>query len=98
MAIHGDWRQIIGWDLADEQIVSWVFGTHGGHGKAVWCKDGDTWKAETKTLLNRWGKSWEFGYTTTMIDENTMKTSSLEKGDDGEPKWSTILKRVKTDE
>ena len=43
--------QRIGWDPLSRQIVSWVFGSDGSHGEAVWTRDGDTWIARTMAVL-----------------------------------------------
>ena len=53
--IAGDYREIVGWDLTDEKITSWGFGTHGGQGKVTWKReDGTTW-SRTSNWLDRWG-------------------------------------------
>jgi len=43
--------QRIGWDPLSRQIVSWVFGSDGSHGEAVWTRDGDTWIARSMAVL-----------------------------------------------
>lgn len=43
--------QRIGWDPLSRQIVSWVFGSDGSHGEAVWSRDDDTWIARTMAVL-----------------------------------------------
>lgn len=36
-------HQRIGWDPETKQIKSWVFDADGGHGEALWSRDGDRW-------------------------------------------------------
>jgi uncharacterized protein (TIGR02246 family) len=43
--------QRIGWDPLSRQIRSWVFSSDGGHGEAVWSRDGDSWVARTTGVL-----------------------------------------------
>jgi uncharacterized protein (TIGR02246 family) len=43
--------QRIGWDPLARQIHSWVFSSDGGHGEAVWSRDGDSWVARTSGVL-----------------------------------------------
>jgi uncharacterized protein (TIGR02246 family) len=43
--------QRIGWDPLSRQIRSWVFSSDGGHGEAVWERDGDSWVARTTAVL-----------------------------------------------
>ena len=43
--------QRIGWDPLARQIHSWVFSSDGGHGEAVWTRDGDSWVARTAGVL-----------------------------------------------
>jgi uncharacterized protein (TIGR02246 family) len=43
--------QRIGWDPLSRQIRSWVFGSDGSHGEAVWSRDGDSWVARTAAVL-----------------------------------------------
>lgn len=43
--------QRIGWDPLARQIRSWVFSSDGGHGEAVWSRDGDSWVARTAAVL-----------------------------------------------
>ncbi len=43
--------QWIGWDPATEQIHSWVFDSEGGHGQAVWERDGNTWTSQAEGVL-----------------------------------------------
>ena len=54
--IVGDYREIVGWDLTDEKIVSWGFGTHGGQGKVVWEREDENTWSRTTNWLDRWGK------------------------------------------
>lgn len=54
--IVGDYREIVGWDLTDEQIVSWGFGTHGGQGKVIWEQEGENTWSRKSNWLDRWGK------------------------------------------
>jgi len=43
--------QRIGWDPLARQIRSWVFSSDGGHGEAIWSRDGDSWVARTTGVL-----------------------------------------------
>lgn len=43
--------QRIGWDPLSRRIRSWVFSSDGGHGEAVWSRDGDAWVARTAAVL-----------------------------------------------
>jgi uncharacterized protein (TIGR02246 family) len=43
--------QRIGWDPLSRKIRSWVFSSDGGHGEAVWSRDGDAWVARTAAVL-----------------------------------------------
>ena len=43
--------QRIGWDPLSRQLRSWVFSSDGGHGEAVWSRDGDSWVARTTAVL-----------------------------------------------
>ena len=48
-AIHVTQR--IGWDPLSKSIRSWVFGSDGGHGEAVWSRDDGSWVARTTAVL-----------------------------------------------
>lgn len=99
MFLAGDYREIIGWDLVHERIVSWGYGTDGGQGKGLWTKEGDQWKCVSRGFLDRWGGSLQpFGSTIEQIDENTLRISSLNKDSTGKPASVTTLKRVTTEE
>ena len=43
--------QRIGWDPLSRQIVSWVFGSDGSHGEAIWSREDGTWVARTRSVL-----------------------------------------------
>jgi uncharacterized protein (TIGR02246 family) len=43
--------QRIGWDPLSRQLRSWVFSSDGGHGEAIWSRDGDSWVARTTAVL-----------------------------------------------
>ncbi|MFN9367824.1 MAG: YybH family protein [Planctomycetia bacterium] len=43
--------QRIGWDPLSRRIRSWVFSSDGGHGEAIWSRDGDSWVARTAAVL-----------------------------------------------
>lgn len=43
--------QRIGWDPLARQIRSWMFSSDGGHGEAIWSRDGDSWVARTTSVL-----------------------------------------------
>jgi uncharacterized protein (TIGR02246 family) len=43
--------QRIGWDPLSRQLRSWVFSSDGGHGEAIWSRDGDSWVARTSAVL-----------------------------------------------
>ncbi len=43
--------QRIGWDPLSKSIRSWVFSSDGGHGEAVWYRDGDSWVARASAVL-----------------------------------------------
>ncbi len=98
MFLAGDYREIIGWDLVHERIVSWGYGTDGGQGKGLWTKEGDQWKFVSRGFLDRWGGSLQpFGVTIEQIDENTIRLSSLNKDSTGKPASVTTLKKVSTE-
>jgi hypothetical protein len=88
MLVAGYYREIYGWDLTDEEIVSWSFGTHGGQGMTSWTKDGDTWKGTPKApLVNRWGTEFVRSRTMGIVDGGKLKTTwELREGDD----WKVI--------
>lgn len=53
--VEGDFRQVIGWDIAKNSLVGWGFGTHGGHGEIAWEATGpSSWKTST-SWIDRWG-------------------------------------------
>lgn len=43
--------QRIGWDPLSRRIVSWVFGSDGSHGEAIWSREDGTWIARTRSVL-----------------------------------------------
>jgi uncharacterized protein (TIGR02246 family) len=49
LAMHVTQR--IGWDPLSRQIRSWVFSSDGGHGEAVWSRDGQSWVARATSVL-----------------------------------------------
>ena len=49
LAMHVTQR--IGWDPLSKQIHSWVFSSDGGHGEAVWSRDGRSWVARATSVL-----------------------------------------------
>jgi uncharacterized protein (TIGR02246 family) len=49
LAMHVTQR--IGWDPLSRQIRSWVFSSDGGHGEAVWSRDGRSWVARATSVL-----------------------------------------------
>jgi uncharacterized protein (TIGR02246 family) len=42
--------QRIGWDPLAKSIHSWVFGSDGTHGEAIWTRDGQSWIAQARTV------------------------------------------------
>ena len=42
--------QRIGWDPLSKQIHSWAFSADGGHGEAVWTREGDSWVARSTSV------------------------------------------------
>jgi uncharacterized protein (TIGR02246 family) len=43
--------QRIGWDPLTRQIKSWVFDSEGGHGEALWSRDGSRWVVKASGVL-----------------------------------------------
>jgi hypothetical protein len=91
----GDYREVIGWDLVHERIVSWNYGTDGGQGRGLWVKEGDKWRCTTRSFLDRWGNPMQpWAMTIEMLDENTMKQTSLTTDKNGKPDYEATFKRV----
>jgi len=42
--------QRIGWDPLAKSIHSWIFGSDGTHGEAVWSRDGRSWVAQARAV------------------------------------------------
>lgn len=42
--------QRIGWDPLAKSIHSWMFGSDGTHGEAIWTRDGRSWIAQARTV------------------------------------------------
>jgi hypothetical protein len=42
--------QRIGWDPLAKSIHSWIFGSDGTHGEAVWSRDGRSWIAQARAV------------------------------------------------
>jgi hypothetical protein len=95
MFLWGDYREIIGWDLVHERIVSWGYGTDGGQGKGLWTKEGDTWRFMSRGFLNRWGGSMSsYGVTIEQIDNDTLRFTSLAKDANGKPDYAATYQRI----
>jgi uncharacterized protein (TIGR02246 family) len=61
--------QWIGWDAVDKQIRSWSFYSGGGHGEAVWTKDGGKWSIKV-TARTADGKKVSATNLLTKVDDD----------------------------
>ena len=99
MFVAGQYREIIGWDLQHERIVSWCFGTDGGQGRSLWVKEGDNWRYTGRGFLDRWGKPMRvYSMTIDLPDSDTLKFTGVATDADGKPDYLATYKRVKTDD
>ena len=99
MLSMGDYREIIGWDLVHECIVSWSYGTDGGQGRGLWTKEGNKWRFIARSFLDRWGKPMQpFGVTIEQLDDTTMKITSLEQDANGKPTYEATFKRTHSEQ
>ena len=49
--------QIIGWDPANRQVISWMFDSSGGYGQGVWTQDEKGWIVEATGVLRDGGQT-----------------------------------------
>lgn len=90
----GEYREIIGWDLVHERIVSWCFGTDGGQGTALWTREGEGWRCVSRGFLTRFGEAMKTNaFTLSMPAHDTLVITSVSRNADGGPEWSTTFKR-----
>lgn len=87
---------MIGWDTANEQIISGGFDSLGGHGHSVWSRDGDNWRFKSSGVR---GDAKRTSGTTVISDigDDTMTGQTTERKQDGDdlPDDSKIVwKRV----
>ncbi|MCU0959912.1 MAG: hypothetical protein MUF48_07380 [Pirellulaceae bacterium] len=95
MFLLGDYREVIGWDLVHERIVSWSYGTDGGQGRGLWTRQGDTWTYTSRSFLDRWGNPMQpYAMTVERIDENTLKFTSVGRNADGKPDYEATYQRI----
>lgn len=77
--------QWVGWDPVEEQIHSWFFDSHGGHGQGLWTRTGNTWRVEsngvapdgrTGSSINTWkfvdDGHFQWQLTDRQLDENPL--------------------------
>jgi uncharacterized protein (TIGR02246 family) len=72
--------QRIGWDPRSHQIKSWVFDSEGGHGEALWSRDGNRW------IVKAWGVLHD-GRTATATQVYTVESPHLVR-------WKSVERTV----
>lgn len=79
-------NQRIGWDPLTKQIKSWVFDSEGGHGEALWIRDGDRWIVKASGVL-RDGRTATATQIYTVVNKDLVRWKSVERtvGDQAEP-------------
>jgi uncharacterized protein (TIGR02246 family) len=69
----------IGWDPQSGQIKSWLFDSNGGHGEGLWTRTNDKeWVVKAQGVL-RDGRPTSATQIHTMINKDSVKTSSLDR-------------------
>ncbi|MFO7907014.1 MAG: hypothetical protein R6U98_30435 [Pirellulaceae bacterium] len=95
--VAGNYRELIGWDIVHERIVSWCFGTDGGQGRALWTQEDGKWTVVRKSFLDRWGNPLPPAiFVIDLIDENTHKT--IKKSLDGQVQSVNTYKRMRAED
>ena len=75
--------QIIGWDPRNEAIRSWTFDSDGGFGVGRWSSGDGRWTVQTLQTLPD-GRQGSATNVYELVDENTVKYSSIGRQVDGE--------------
>jgi uncharacterized protein (TIGR02246 family) len=91
--------QWIGWDAVDKQVRSWSFYSGGGHGEAVWTKDGGKWSIKL-TARTADGKKVSATNLLTRVDDDHATWQMTKLMVDGQPRPDSQpvkLKRVNPD-
>jgi uncharacterized protein (TIGR02246 family) len=92
--------QWIGWDAVEKQIRSWSFYSGGGHGEAVWTKDGGKWSIKV-TARTADGKKVSATNLLTKVDDDhaVWQVTKLTVDDQSMPDSQPVkLKRVNPDQ
>jgi uncharacterized protein (TIGR02246 family) len=76
--------QWVGWDPRAEQIRSWVFDDQGGHGEALWTRNGNTWTSDSIGVLPD-GSTGSAVNIVKYHDDNTFVWESVRREADGQP-------------
>ena len=69
----------IGWDPQSGQIKSWLFDSNGGHGEGLWGQTGEKEWIVKATGVLRDGRPTSATQIHTIINENSVKTSSIDR-------------------
>ena len=75
--------QVIGWDPASNQITSWTFDSSGGHGRAVFTRDGNRVIVQATAVLSD-GSQASATNIITPVDENRFTWQSTNRSINGE--------------
>jgi uncharacterized protein (TIGR02246 family) len=92
--------QWIGWDAVEKQVRSWSFYSGGGHGEAVWTKDGGKWSIQV-TAQTADGKKVSATNLLTRVDDGHAVWQVTKLTVDGQPMPDSPpvkLKRVNPDQ
>jgi hypothetical protein len=76
--------QWIGWDAVDKHVRSWSFYSGGGHGEAVWTKDGGKWSIKL-TAPTAEGKKVSATNLLTKVDDDHAVWQATKLTVDGQP-------------
>jgi hypothetical protein len=76
--------QWIGFDPETGQIKSWTFDSLGGHGEALWTREGNTWQAEASGVLPG-GRIGTAVNAVRFVDDTHLEWSSTGRNVEGQP-------------
>jgi uncharacterized protein (TIGR02246 family) len=86
--------QWIGFDPVSGQIKSWTFDSRGGHGEALWTRDGNNWHAESTGVLAD-GRIGSALNSVRFVDDTHLEWRSTDRNVEGQPMPDAEVKFVR---
>jgi uncharacterized protein (TIGR02246 family) len=84
--------QRIGWDPLTKRIMSWAFDSEGGHGTAIWVRDGDRWIVKGSGVRSD-GRTATATQVYTVVNPHLVRWKSVDRttGDQAEPDVAELV-------